>query len=68
MAGALGTAALLALSGTVPFGVVAPAMLGVHAVIGVGEAVITVAAMSAVLSTRPDLVAARRAVPALKGA
>ena len=76
MAGALGTAALLALSGTVPFGVVAPAMLGVHALIGVGEAVITVAAMSAVLSTRPDLVAARRAavpVPAswpspLKGA
>jgi cobalt/nickel transport system permease protein len=63
MAGALGTAALLALSGTVPFGVVAPAMLGVHAVIGVGEAVITVAAMSAVLSTRPDLVAARRSVP-----
>jgi cobalt/nickel transport system permease protein len=63
MAGALGTAALLALSGTVPFGVVAPAMLGVHAVIGVGEAVITVAAMSAVLSTRPDLVAARRVAP-----
>ena len=32
-------------------------MLGVHALIGVGEAVITVAAVSAVLATRPDLVA-----------
>ena len=32
-------------------------MLGVHALIGVGEAVITVAAVSAVLATRPDLIA-----------
>jgi cobalt/nickel transport system permease protein len=31
-------------------------MLGVHAVIGAGEAVITVAAVSAVLATRPDLI------------
>jgi cobalt/nickel transport system permease protein len=30
-------------------------MLGVHAVIGLGEAAITVAAVSAVLVTRPDL-------------
>ena len=50
------------LSGTVPLETVLPAMLGVHALIGVGEAVITVAAVSAVLATRPDLiaVAARR--------
>ena len=34
-------------------------MLGVHALIGAGEAVITVAAVSAVLSTRPDLVRGR---------
>jgi cobalt/nickel transport system permease protein len=46
----------LAVSGTVPLGTVLPAMLGVHALIGVGEAVITVAAVSAVLSTRPDVV------------
>jgi cobalt/nickel transport system permease protein len=46
----------LAVSGTVPLGTVLPAMLGVHALIGVGEAVITVAAVSAVLATRPDLV------------
>ena len=31
------------------------AMLGTHLLIAAGEAVITVAAVSAVLSTRPDL-------------
>jgi len=35
-----------------------PAMVGVHLLIGAGEAVITVAAVSAVLSTRPDVVRA----------
>ena len=43
--------------GTVPLGTVLPAMLGVHALIGVGEAVVTVTAVSAVLASRPDLVA-----------
>jgi cobalt/nickel transport system permease protein len=56
MAGAAATALELAVSGTVPLGTVLPAMLGVHGLIGVGEAVITVAAVSAVLATRPDLV------------
>ncbi len=59
MAGAAATSVELALSDTVPLGTVLPAMLGVHALIGVGEAVITVAAVSAVLASRPDLVAAR---------
>jgi cobalt/nickel transport system permease protein len=68
MAGALGTSAALAASGTIGFGTVAPAMLGVHALIGVGEAVITVAALAAILSTRPDLVSGRRPLPALNGA
>jgi cobalt/nickel transport system permease protein len=58
MAGAAATALELAASGTVPLGTVMPAMLGVHALIGVGEAVITVAAVSAVLASRPDLVGA----------
>jgi cobalt/nickel transport system permease protein len=49
----------------VPLGTVLPAMLGVHAVIAVGEAVITVAAVSAVLATRPDLI--RGPVPAPEG-
>jgi cobalt/nickel transport system permease protein len=57
MAGAAATALELAASGTVPLGTVMPAMLGVHALIGVGEAVVTAAAVSAVLASRPDLVA-----------
>ena len=48
----------LALSGTIPFGVVAPAMAGVHAIIGVGEALITSTALALVISSRPDLVQA----------
>ncbi len=55
MAGAAACAVELAVSGTVPLATVLPTMLGVHAVIGAGEAVITVAAVSAVLATRPDL-------------
>jgi cobalt/nickel transport system permease protein len=57
MAGAAATSAELSLSGTVPLGTVLPAMLGVHALIAVGEAVITTVAVSAVLSARPDLIA-----------
>ena len=56
VAGAGAASVELAISGTVPFGTVLPAMVGVHALIGVGEAVITVAAVSAVLTTRPDVV------------
>ena len=62
MAGAAATSVELALSGTVPLGAVLPPMLGVHALIGAGEAVITVAAVSAVLATRPDVLP-RRHVP-----
>lgn len=40
----------------VPFTRVFAAMVGVHAVIGVGEAVISALAIGAVLSSRPDLV------------
>jgi CRISPR/Cas system-associated endonuclease Cas1 len=31
-------------------------MAGVHAIIGIGEAIITTAALSLILKTRPDLV------------
>jgi cobalt/nickel transport system permease protein len=70
MAGAAGTSVVLALSGTVPLGTVLPAMLGVHALIAIGEAVVTVAAVSAVLATRPDLlgVAHRPVRPVIAGA
>jgi len=50
----------------VPVRTLALAMTGWHLVIGVGEAVITAAVLSAVLATRPDLVhAARDLRPAL---
>ena len=45
----------LALSGTAPFTVVVPAMISVHVIIGIIEAVITVVILSAVVKTRPDL-------------
>ena len=48
----------LAWSGTSPLRVALPAMAGVHALIGIGEAVITTAVLSSVLAVRPDLVAA----------
>ena len=46
----------LAVSGTSPLGLVLPAMVGVHAIIGVGEAIITVAVLSMVYGYRPDLI------------
>ena len=66
MAGAVAASVELGLSGTVPLATVLPAMLGVHAAIGIGEAVITVAAVSSVLASRPDLVAG--GTPAVEGA
>ncbi len=57
MAGAAATSIELAVSGTVPLGITLPAMLGVHVLIGIGEAAITVGAVSAVLASRPDLIA-----------
>jgi cobalt/nickel transport system permease protein len=55
MAAALLTALQLWLSGTSSLQIVIPAMLGVHAVIGIGEAIITVAALAFILQARPDL-------------
>lgn len=56
MAGALLTSLQLWLSGTSQLELVIPAMLGVHALIGLGEAMITVFALGFILQTRPDLV------------
>jgi cobalt/nickel transport system permease protein len=55
IAGALFTSLQLWLSGTSQLQVVIPAMLSIHALIGVGEALITVAALAFILQTRPDL-------------
>ena len=56
---ASGAAAVeLAVSGTSPWSVTLPAMLGVHALIGIGEAMITTLVVGVVLAVRPDLVRA----------
>lgn len=45
----------LAFSGTSPLGLVLPAMMGIHALIGLGEAVITVSMLGLIRAVRPDL-------------
>jgi len=54
-AGAVLTAVELAASGRIPLDVVLPAMAAVHALIGIGEAIITVAAVNLIGAVRPDL-------------
>jgi cobalt/nickel transport system permease protein len=53
---AVACAAELAVSGTVPLRIVLPAMVTVHMVIGVGEAVITALVLVAIAAIRPELV------------
>lgn len=55
MGAALLVALLLGFSGTSSFRIAVPAMLGIHAVIGLGEAFITVAALSFIMNIRPQL-------------
>jgi len=55
----IATALQLVVSGTSAFDVVLPAMVGVHLLIGIGEALITVATIAFVHQTRPDLLQAR---------
>ena len=56
---ALACSVELGLSGTAAWGVVLPAMGGVHALIGIGEGLITTAVLSFLRVTRPDLLALR---------
>ena len=60
MAAALITALQLWVSGTSRLEIVIPAMLGVHIFIGVGEALITVAALAFIEQTRPDLLTSEK--------
>ncbi|MFZ5880587.1 MAG: energy-coupling factor ABC transporter permease [Chloroflexota bacterium] len=55
VAAALMTSLQLWLSGAAQLQIVIPAMLGVHVLIGIGEAVVTVAALAFIEQTRPDL-------------
>jgi cobalt/nickel transport system permease protein len=61
MLGAALTSAELALSGAIAPERVFPAMLGVHAVIGLGEGGLTAAALGLLWSVRPDLITGRAA-------
>lgn len=55
MVGAIATAIELIVSGTSPLSVALPAMGGIHALIGIGEGLLTVFALTFILSSRPDL-------------
>jgi cobalt/nickel transport system permease protein len=59
VAGALFTSLQIWLSGSALLTVIVPAMLSVHVLIGIGEALITVAALAFILQTRPDLISAK---------
>ena len=55
VASALAVSLQLAISGTTPASLAIPAMAGVHALIGIGEGLITVGALAFLAATRPDL-------------
>jgi cobalt/nickel transport system permease protein len=63
VAGAALMAVQLAASGTSPAELALPAMVGVHVVIGLGEALITMAAIGFIAVTRADLLRLRDARP-----
>lgn len=52
----IATAIELAVSGTSPIEIVLPAMVGIHAIIGIVEAAITVAVLAYVVKSRPDMI------------
>jgi cobalt/nickel transport system permease protein len=63
MVGASATALQLSLSGTSPLAIALPAMAGVHALIGLGEALITVGALAFIYAARRDLLGIGEAAP-----
>jgi len=60
MAGALATSAQLWMSGTSPAQFVFPAMIYVHALVGIGEALITVGALAFIERVRPEIVSEKK--------
>jgi cobalt/nickel transport system permease protein len=63
VAAAATTSIELAASGTTPLALSMAAMTSVHALIGIGEGIITAAAVGLVLASRPELVRAGRQAP-----
>jgi cobalt/nickel transport system permease protein len=68
MVGAIATAVELAVSRTSPLGVALPAMAAVHSLIGIGEGLITAAALAFIAQTRPDLLRFSARPPATRSA
>ncbi|MFN2147648.1 MAG: energy-coupling factor ABC transporter permease [Anaerolineales bacterium] len=66
--GALATSVELALSGTSPLQFALPAMAGVHALIGVGEGLITGGAVGLLQASRPEVLRTGEQAPGRKGA
>jgi cobalt/nickel transport system permease protein len=60
----LAVALQLALSGTSPANLAVPAMGGIHALIGIGEGLITLGALAFISATRPDLLQLEGKAPA----
>lgn len=66
--GAVATAVQLALSGTTPLNLGLPAMAGVHALIGVGEGLITAGAVAFLGAVRPGVLQGGETAPGRKSA
>jgi len=66
--GATATAVELAVSGTSPLSFALPAMAAVHALIGVGEGLITAGALASLTATRPEVVRSGQVAPGRRGA
>jgi cobalt/nickel transport system permease protein len=66
--GAIATSVELAVSGTSPLALALPAMAGVHALIGVGEGIITSGAVGFLQATRPEILQAGEMAPGRRGA
>ena len=66
--GAIATAFELAVSGTSPLSLGLPAMASVHALIGLGEGIITTGAIALLQASRPQVLEAGETAPGRKGA
>lgn len=68
VAGAVATAFELALSGTTALSLALPAMAGVHALIGLGEGLITTGAVALLEVSRPEVLSTGENAPGRRGA